>query len=105
MVLFSSFDSVPSRLLDLGDIGIHDLDFHRPAPEPLASEVERVGVDCPISALQHPSDELAGVQGVINSRQDLPHGLEIATGKPGHSSWVYVEFPEPTDSGQSAPQG
>src|SRR5258707_4900682 len=47
----ASFNRVPSRLLDLGDIGIHDLDFHRSAPEPLASEVERIDVDRLIAAL------------------------------------------------------
>jgi hypothetical protein len=70
-MVLSSFDGFLSRLLDLGNIGIHDFDFHGPAPEPLTSEVLRVDVDSPVPALHYSGDELVGMQRVINARQDL----------------------------------
>ena len=57
-----SFNSVPSRLLDLGDIGIHELDLHRSAAEALASEVEGKYVDRRIAALHYPGNELVRMQ-------------------------------------------
>ena len=73
-----SFNSVPSRLLDLGDIGIHELDFHRSAAEALASEVEGEYVDRPIAALHCPGNELVRVQRCIRPGQDVTHRPKIA---------------------------
>src|SRR5437016_5068931 len=61
IMLLSSFDGVTSGLLDLESIGIHNLDFHRPAIEPLASEVDRINIDSPVAALHHPRNELVRV--------------------------------------------
>jgi len=59
-------------------MGIHNLDFHRSALQPLASEVERVDVDCSIPTLHYSGDELVGAQRFIDPREYLPHRLQIA---------------------------
>src|SRR5437899_5589598 len=65
IMLVSSFDSFPSRLLNLGSMGIHNLDFHRSTLQPLASEVVGIDIDCPVSSLHHPADELIGSLSLI----------------------------------------
>ena len=88
--------------MNQGAIGIHDVDFHRSTVEPLASEVERVDVDCPIAPLHDSGDELLGMQGLVGAGQDLPHGAQVSARKPGHSSRVDVKLTEPQDARYSA---
>jgi hypothetical protein len=92
-------------LLNYRSIGFHDLELHDTALRALASEVVRIDVHAPISALHDPGDELLGVQGVVLPREDFPHGPQVALGKPSHAFWVDVKFTEPLDTRKSAPQG
>lgn len=102
--MLSFFDCVPSRLLDFGVFGIRDTDFHGPALQPLASEVEGIDVDGPVPPLHDSGDELLGMERSIASRQNVPHGPEIAVREPRHPSRVHVQLPEPADPRRGAPQ-
>ncbi len=102
--MLSSINSVLSRFLDFGIFGIRYADFHSPALQALASEVEGIDVDGPLAALHDARDELVGMERSIGSRENLPHGPEVAVRQPRHPSRVHVYFTDPADAGQGAPQ-
>lgn len=66
--------------------------------------MERVNIDCSVPALHYACDEFVRVQRFIDSGEYVPHRLKVAARKPRHSSWVNVEFAEPSDRRQSASQ-
>jgi hypothetical protein len=67
--------------------------------------VEGIDVDGPIAPLHDARDELVGMDRFIGSRENLPHGPEIAVREPRHSSRMHVQLPEPTDTRQGTPKG
>src|SRR5438552_3630787 len=90
-------NSFQSRLVDHGSVGIHDEQFHVLALQALASEMERVNVNRPVSLLHHPGDELVGVQRVVIAGQDLFDRAAVATREPRHASRVNMELPKPAN--------
>ena len=87
--------------MDHGSAGIHDVDFQRFTLQTIASEVERVDVNRPVSSLHHPGDELVGVQSVVLAGEDLFDRAAVTARKPGHPFRMDVDFPDPANARQA----
>lgn len=83
---------------------IDDPDSHVPAVERFTGEVEGININGFSSPLHHPGDKLFGVQGVVLAGEDLLDGAAVAARKPSHPSRVDMEFTQPADARQGAPQ-